>query len=78
MAVGGVYALWGGYSLAFLRFDGEKAAAEFRAVIESGGDPAHAFALADARLQYLVARERRGRWIRGILGGTLALASVPS
>ncbi len=54
---------------------GENAAAEFRKVIESGGDTARAFALADTQLRALVAREQRLRWVRGILGGTLAVIS---
>ncbi len=71
---GSVYALIGGYNLA-TRSTGEKAAADFRAAVESGGDAAQAFALADARLQHLVASERRSRWVRGILGGTVAALS---
>ncbi len=74
MLFGSVYAFAGGLTLA-QRSTGEKAAADFRATVESGGDTAQAFALADARLQYVVALERRGRWIRGILGGTLAALS---
>ena len=74
MIWGSVYALAGGYTLA-TRSTGEKVAADFRATVESGGDAAQAFALADARLQQLVASERRVRWIRGILGGTVAALS---
>jgi hypothetical protein len=74
MIWGSIYALAGGYTLA-TRSTGEKAASDFRASVESGGDAAQAFALADARLQQLVASERRDRWIRGILGGTVAALS---
>lgn len=74
LGIGAAYMLGGGYMLAFPS-TGEKAAADFRAVVESGGDAAQAFAQADARLQDLVARERRARWVRGILGGTVAFLS---
>jgi hypothetical protein len=66
--------LVGGYVLAFPSM-GEKVAADFRSSVESGGDAAQAFARADARLQRLVESERRGRWVRGILGGALAASA---
>ena len=75
MIWGSVYAVAGGYTLA-TRSMSERAAADFRATVESGGDAAQAFALADARLQQVVAAERRGRWVRGIVGGTLAAVSA--
>ncbi len=75
MVLGGLSVLYGGYELAFSRSAGEKAATDFRTVLRLGGDTAQAFALADARLQELVVRERRGRWARGILGGILAVSS---
>ena len=74
MGFGALAMLSGGYAL-FSSSAGEKAAAEFRASLDAGGDTAQAFALADTRLQALAARERRGRWFRGILGGSLALLS---
>ena len=74
MGLGAAYMLWGGYELAF-RSPGEKAAAEFRMTVNSGVDVSQAFARADAQLQVLVARERRARWVRGIVGGALILAS---
>ena len=75
IGLGAFTALWGGYTLTFPRRAGEKAAADFRAAVGSGVDVTQAFALADVRLQQMVARERRGRWAQGICGGALAILS---
>jgi flagellar motor protein MotB len=75
IGLGALVALGGGYTLTFPRRAGEKAAADFRAAVSSGVDVTQAFALADVRLQQMVARERRGRWVQGILGGVLAIVS---
>jgi hypothetical protein len=75
IGLGAIAMLWGGYTLTFSRRAGEKAATDFRTAVSSGVDVTQAFALADARLQQMVARERRGRWVRGILGGVLAVVS---
>ena len=76
LGLGALWVLRGGYELAFARSSGEKAAAEFRAAVQSGGDPVRAFALADARLQTMVESERRSRWVLGALGGSIALLST--
>lgn len=70
--IGAAYAGMGSYILAVPR-SGEEAAAEFRSVLDSGGDPALAFARADARLEDLLAAQRLARWVGGITGGLVFL-----
>ena len=54
---------------------GERLASEYRSALGSG-DYAHAFAVANERLDELAAVETRNRWIRGIAGGVLIAGSA--
>lgn len=72
LGLGALYLAGGGYLLA-APSSGEEAERDFRRVIAEGGDYARAFAAADERLQTLIAAERRARWGRGIIGGSLFL-----
>ena len=60
LGTGGLF-LIGGVGSLFDRTWGEEAAVEFRQIIDSGGDPAHAFAVANERLDKLVAKRRAER-----------------
>ncbi|MGA7122249.1 MAG: hypothetical protein WBY94_19255, partial [Polyangiaceae bacterium] len=73
----GLGALSLGYSAyTFARpWAGERLASEYRGAL-AAGDYAHAFAVANERLDELAAVEARNRWIRGIAGSVLIVGSA--
>jgi hypothetical protein len=66
----------GGVGALFIPTSGERAAEEFRLVIDAGGDPARAFAAADERLRELAKKRRAERYAEGFIGGLVVLAST--
>lgn len=75
LSAAGLSTAYGTYLLASLGA-GERAAAEYRSALASGGNPGEAFAVADERLREVARRETRGRWIAGIAGGVVFAASL--
>lgn len=75
LGLGGLFTLGGAGSL-FVPTTGEEAAAEFRRIIDAGGDPARAFAAADERLRELAKKRRAERYAGGFIGGLFVLGSA--
>lgn len=73
--LGGLFAL-GGIGAMFTTTRSEKTAAEFRGMIRAGGDPAHAFAVADEQLRELDKKRRAERYAQGFFGGLVLLGSA--
>ena len=79
--VGGMFAGLGALSLAYGTYAfarpwaGERMASEYRSAL-GRGDYARAFALANERLDSIAALEAKQRWVRGIAGGLVVLASA--
>jgi hypothetical protein len=77
---GGVYfglgalALGSGIYTFASEWDGERLAADYRAAL-AGGDYAHAFALAEQRIDELARSEARQRWYQRISGAVLVLGA---
>jgi hypothetical protein len=66
----------GGVGSMFSSTTGEKAALEFHQVVDSGGDPALAYAAADKRLQELIDARRAERIAGGFFGALFFLGSA--
>lgn len=75
LGLGGLFVL-GGVGSMFSRTQGEEAAAEFRASVRAGGDPARAFAAADERLQEIAKARRAERYAAGFFGSLFFLGSA--
>lgn len=75
LGLGGLFLL-GGVGSMFSKTKGEQAAAEFRATIRAGGDPARAFAAADQRLQELARARSAERHGAAFFGSLFFLGSV--
>jgi len=75
LGLGGLFTL-GGAGALFVPTKGERAADEFRRIIDAGGDPAQAFAAADEHLRK-IAKERRGeRYAEGFIGCLFIVGST--
>jgi hypothetical protein len=75
IGTGGLF-LIGGVGSLFDTTWGEAAAIEFRRTINSGGDPAQAFAAANERLEKIAAKRRAERIAGGIIGGIVIAGSA--
>jgi hypothetical protein len=75
VGLGGLFVLGGAGSL-FATTTGEEAAAEFRRIIASGGDPAQAFAAANERLDELSKKRRAERYAEGFFGALVVVGST--
>jgi hypothetical protein len=75
LGLGGITVVGGSISLA-IPSKTEEAAAEFRRIIDSGGDPAQAFAVADAHLQELVRKRRAERIGEAFFGALVFVGSA--
>jgi len=75
LGMGGLFVLGGAGSL-FAKTKAEAAADEFGAVIHAGGDPAAAFALADARIRELAEKRRVERIAEGVAGSLVLLGAA--
>ncbi|HKQ70607.1 MAG TPA: hypothetical protein VJT73_14775 [Polyangiaceae bacterium] len=75
LTFGGLIVL-GSAGALFASSTGERAAADFRRAVQSGGDVTQAFAIADKQLEELSAARRAERWAGGIIGSATFLASA--
>lgn len=72
IGLGGLFVLGGTGSL-FDTTTGEEAAAEFRRIVNSGGDPAQAFAVANQHLEKLSKQRQAERYAEGFVGGVVVI-----
>jgi hypothetical protein len=75
LGLGGLFVL-GGVGSLFDTTTGERAAAEFRRVIDAGGDPAQAFAVANEHIEKLSKQRQMERYAEGFVGGLVVIGST--
>ena len=75
LTLGSIITLGSATSL-FVPSTGERAAADFRRTVQSGGDVTQAFAVADKRLRELSLARLGERWAGGVIGTITILASA--
>jgi hypothetical protein len=75
VGLGGLFVLGGAGSL-FVPTTSEDAAAEFRRIVDAGGDPAQAFAVANDHIEKLSKRRRNERIGEAAFGVVVVLGSV--
>jgi hypothetical protein len=75
LGLGGLFVLGGTGSL-FDTTTGEQAAAEFRRIVNAGGDPAQAFAVANQHIEELSKKRQAERIAEGVVGSIVVLGSA--